>query len=393
MSIKQKWSAMPGSQKKKIILYGSIIFGVLLVVTASILDNGPRRHRTKVEQTKVLNSANRNLTLEDIAVQINAINQRIDQIELNRGGVVSKTITEDDVRRLIDENKAADSATIPSSMPLSPDQIDESAFGIPTNAPIPSFNNDEMNGTEEERELYVSVMTNQEKKGADSTHENNKGSYLPAGSILSFVAISGMNAPTNQSGLKNPMPALLRLRGEVIMPNGYRANLNDCMVLVSGYGQMADERAMLRTDTISCIRNDAKAVEVKIEGTIFGEDGKPGLRGKLVSKTGDVIAQMIKVGTLNTLGQMAVGVAGSVNVGKNNNRGDGNTFNVGVNNPATQAVTTSAAAGINDIFSRIAGIYEQYAQQTFPVIEVAPGRVGEIVLTKGITLNYVEGEK
>lgn len=393
MSIKQKWAAMPGSQKKKIILYGSIAVGVLLVVIASILDNGPRRHRTKVEQTKVLNSANRNLTLEDIAIQINAINQRIDQVELNRGRGVSKSITEDDVRRLIDENKATDSTAIPSSIPLSPDQIDESAFGTPTNAPIPSFN-DGMGGAEEEKELYVSVMTNQEQKGtADSNHEKKEGNYLPAGSILSFVAISGMNAPTNQSGLKNPMPALLRLRGEVIMPNGYRANLNDCMVLVSGYGQMADERAMLRTDTISCIRNDGKAVEVKIEGTIFGEDGKPGLRGKLVSKTGDVIAQMIKVGTLNTLGQMAVGVAGSVNVGKNNNGGDGNTFNVGVNNPATQAVTTSAAAGINDIFSRIAGIYEQYAQQTFPVIEVAPGRVGEIVLTKGITLNYVEGEK
>ena len=54
----------------------------------------------------------------------------------------------------------------------------------------------------------------------------------------------------------------------------------------AGYGDISAERAYIRTENLSCVRHDGRTLEVKIHGSIFGEDGKVGVRGRLVSKQG-----------------------------------------------------------------------------------------------------------
>ncbi|PIV81625.1 conjugal transfer protein TraB, partial [bacterium CG17_big_fil_post_rev_8_21_14_2_50_64_8] len=46
----------------------------------------------------------------------------------------------------------------------------------------------------------------------------------------------------------------------------------------------ATERAQLRTETLSCVREDGRVIEAELEGYAVGEDGKVGMRGRLVSK-------------------------------------------------------------------------------------------------------------
>ena len=55
-----------------------------------------------------------------------------------------------------------------------------------------------------------------------------------------------------------------------------------------------------------------------------------------------------------------------------------------------QVALNSAAQGINDIFGRVATIYEKYAQQSFPVVEIQPMRTGDILLQDGISLEYAK---
>lgn len=408
---KQKWQSLSGAQRKKWLIRATI--AVLLLASAAAITTdimrGSIRKREAAEVTQIVDPVKRNLSMEDLAVQINALSQRLDQQQLNRNAQVTPgSLSAEDVQRMIDANKPGNSAGFGSAS--------EPVFVPPGQLPADAaaFAPGQANtaAADEERSPYKTHTSNSKTATAGSTSNAASGSsagtaadskggprihdtrsYLPPGSVLSFMAVSGINAPTSESTQKNPMPVLLRVKGEAIMPNGFRTDLSDCVVIANAYGQMADERAMMRTERISCIRSDGKAVEADIKGTVMGEDGKPGLRGRLVSKSGEVIAQMMKVGALNTLGQMGVAVAGTANVGHNSSDGGGNTFNFGTGGAANQAVLTSAANGINDIFGRIAGIYEQYARQTFPVIEINPMRTGDILITEGIALDYEKDKR
>src|SRR5690606_22582002 len=60
--------------------------------------------------------------------------------------------------------------------------------------------------------------------------------YLPATSIISGVVITGLDAPTGQTAQENPFPALIRIKKDAILPNRFRASIEDCHALVSGYG-------------------------------------------------------------------------------------------------------------------------------------------------------------
>ncbi|MBO7082193.1 MAG: TraB/VirB10 family protein [Neisseriaceae bacterium] len=404
MAFSDKFKNMNGKQKQKAILGGLAAVIALLVIGGVINDvnKGTLKSKKAAQQTQVLNATQRNLTLEELANRIQALNMRFDQQEINNQQRLQEmfagyqppqqqmNISEDDIRRIIAEEKANDIASGITS--------DGDPFTDPANPQAPLAGVGGEYDDEEKKEVFKTLITNQDAQGLAEQKAKEAGkNYLPVGSTISFVSVAGMNAPTNAiatgaSGSGDLMPTLLRIRGKAILPNKNEFNLQDCVVVAVGYGQMADERAILRTEKMSCIDSNGQTTEVALKGTVFGEDGKPGLRGRLVSKNGEVIAQMVKIGAIQTLGNMLVAAAGNYDFknGRSTGNNNGVTVNTGNNGSSNMAnaIAQQGASGINDTFQRIAGIYEQYAQQTFPVIEVNPGRKGEIVLTEGIAIDY-----
>ena len=47
----------------------------------------------------------------------------------------------------------------------------------------------------------------------------------------------------------------------------------------------------LRGETISCVREDGGVIETRLDSYAVGEDGKAGIRGRLVSKQGQLVAK------------------------------------------------------------------------------------------------------
>ncbi|MCF7990938.1 MAG: conjugal transfer protein TrbI [Thiohalocapsa sp.] len=121
---------------------------------------------------------------------------------------------------------------------------------------------------------------------------------IPAGSILQGVFLSGMDAPTGRAARQDPYPALLRLKHDAILPNRFRADIRECFLLVGGYGDLGSERVYLRAESINCVRRDGRTIEVAIDGYAVGEDGKVGVRGRLVNKQGQVIGRAMQVSFL-----------------------------------------------------------------------------------------------
>ena len=202
---------------------------------------------------------------------------------------------------------------------------------------------------------------------------------IPAGSILRGVLLSGMDAPTGRAARQDPYPALLRLKHEAILPNRFQSDVRECFLLVGGYGDLGSERVYLRAESINCVRSDGRTIEVAIDGYAVGEDGKVGVRGRLVNKQGQVIGRAMQVSFLQGFSQLfsTVPVA-TVSSG-------------GTTVPyqqvfSGQALQGAAIAGTGKALDRLADYYLDLAETLFPVLEVDAGRGVEVILNRGVGL-------
>ncbi|MEZ5933219.1 MAG: TrbI/VirB10 family protein [Alphaproteobacteria bacterium] len=199
---------------------------------------------------------------------------------------------------------------------------------------------------------------------------------LPATTILTGTLITGLDAPTGAQAQGEPLPVLLRLKKEAILPNRFKADVRECFALLGAYGDLSSERAHMRGETMSCVLNDGTILEQPLKAFAVGEDGKEGPRGRLVRREGTFIARALLVGFLeaaaNAFDDNQVAVIG------------GGASDV----QDAQAVATSlggAAAG--SALGRVADWYIDQAFQLFPVIEIDAGREIDVVLTSTFEMN------
>lgn len=201
--------------------------------------------------------------------------------------------------------------------------------------------------------------------------------YLPAGTFVRAAMINGLDAPTGGQAQSNPNPVLLRLVDNAQLPNAFKADLKDCMITANGHGDLSSERAYIRTDRLSCVDSEGGAIDIAIRGYVSGEDGKTGVRGRLVTKSGQVIANALFTGVLSGLGeglkQNATATSTSAHTGVQTQD---------VRNPWAFGVGT----GMSKAMDRIVQYYMKLADKLFPVIEVDGGRVVDVIITRGVTI-------
>lgn len=211
------------------------------------------------------------------------------------------------------------------------------------------------------------------------TKQGNEVLTLTAGAIFSGVLLNGMDAPTSQAAQKNPTPVVIRIKHEAILPNFYKSDVRECFVLAGGYGSMSTERANMRTETLTCITVSGKILEGKLDGYVVGEDGKVGMRGRLVTKQGAAIANAMVAGILSGIGNvMAQSVTNGTTVAS------GGFF--ASTATASDVLTNGAYQGVGNALNTVAKFYTDMAKDMFPVVEVDPGRFATIILIKGINL-------
>ncbi len=210
-------------------------------------------------------------------------------------------------------------------------------------------------------------------KTAQQAEANKQAeTYTPSGSMIQGVLLTGLDAPTGQGAMKEPTPVLIRVKKESILPNRYLADFRECMIIAAGHGDLATERAMLRAENLSCIRTDRTVIDVKLQGWVVGNDGKAGVRGRLVSKQGAVLARASLAGLADGISQAFSGnVRGQV---------PGNGMDSGY------AIESGAFGGASTAMDRIAKYYLDLADQMHPVVEIDAGREVTLVLVRGISL-------
>lgn len=226
--------------------------------------------------------------------------------------------------------------------------------------------------------------TSRSNQGSEFSDANSSGkfralkSYIPTGTYLPVVLLGGLDAPiNNENAGASPYPVLMQVTDMAQLPNSFRKNFRKCFIVGTGYGELSSERVIIRTEQLSCVDTEGRALDIGIKGWLSGDDGKPGLRGTVVSKQGAVLKNALITGLMSSFGQ---GLQAAANVSTTTGLGAVTTVSAG------KQMQAAAGAGVGGAFDRMAQYYMKLADKLFPVVEVEAGRRGQVVLLKGFQI-------
>lgn len=197
--------------------------------------------------------------------------------------------------------------------------------------------------------------------------------FLPAGSFVRVAMLNGVDAPTGGQAQSNPLPVAFHVLDVANLANQHKLDIKDCRVIAATWGDLSSERMMGRTETLACIIN-GEAVEMAIKGQVIGEDGKAGVRGRLVTKQGQLLANTLFAGALSGIGKAFQSSATITTMG-----GGGVTQTIDPEKIGQAAI----GGGVGSAGQQLAQYYLKAADKLYPVIETDGGRTVEILVTKG----------
>jgi hypothetical protein len=201
--------------------------------------------------------------------------------------------------------------------------------------------------------------------------------YIPSNSFVPGNLIASLSANTGGTANSDPTPVLIRLTNLAQLPNFFRANVKNCMVGGNGYGDLSTERVKIRLTNLSCVLINGNTIDVPVKGYIAGEDGKAGIRGKVETHQGSVLAKAALAGFLQGLGQTAQNATQTQMISP-----IGTTTTV----TPSSAVGNAAGSGASTAFSNLSTYYVNMLNQITPAIEVSSGRNVTVIFTEGISL-------
>lgn len=434
MNFVDSFQSLNPRHKKLIAVSGAMVSVIGVSFLLSSLSPNQKTQRSNIEQPEVsLVEPLKTMGIESFAATLQAIQKDLDELRKMQGQIdqiaekqktiensikATETSAQDQEYRDIDQGSSPAVAPLPFESlnePQDPDSIqyispdDEieqvppqspdwspvasSTPYMPTPIPAPSqaYQNpespvrpetaseglriiSEAGDISEQNDVFSTVQV-----GSNNDEKNTKV-YIPSGSMFTGVLLNGLDATTSSAAQKNPMPVVLRVKREAVLPNYAAIDVRECFVLAAGYGQLATERAIMRAESMSCVRTDGQVFESKLNAYIVGSDGKVGLPGRLISKHGQLIAQSLMAGMLSGIGDAFTETEiPSLNISPT----EGILYE---SQNASTVLQNSLTSGVSSAANQVASFYLKMAEETFPVVEVPAGEVATIIMTTGTSL-------
>jgi conjugal transfer pilus assembly protein TraB len=206
--------------------------------------------------------------------------------------------------------------------------------------------------------------------------------YISTGTMIPVQLVSGIDAPARSGGVglggvsSTPYPVLMVVEDLAFLPNDYRLNLKECFVLGEGVGELASERAQIRVLGLSCIRESGQATDIHLKGVVTGEDGKLGLRGRVVMREGDLLYRSLLAGFVSGISRAFLPFQQGFFFAQSPQQL--------LQFPDPQLIGISGlAGGLGRAAEILARFYLAMARSIFPVIEIDAGRKGVLLVTEG----------
>ena len=397
--IKEKWEKISPEGKRKILIFCFfflLIIGIVgLMSSTNKKENKPKQAsqkevRTEEIDTDLLKKTQYYETIKMVEELKKANEDLQKQLEEVKKEKEKETTAEEGKEAKSEKGFEKEFLAAPINVPPPPPPPPLSSSSIPQ---LPEDKNFEKQNIQSEKilsgigvvsEKIESVQTKDKKIEEKEVDEKFKKKYYLPPSFMEATLLSGLDAPAVAKGSANPVPVLLRIKAPAVLPNKVKANLKGCFIIAEGLGNLATERADLRLVSLSCIDRKGRAViDQKIKGFIVDTDGKIGLRGRVVSKMGSVLARAFLAGFVSGFGNVLSSQAYDITTTPS---GTLSTIKPG------EAVQAGLGMGVQQSANEVMKFYLELARQSIPVVEVLPTRNVTAVISEGVELEVKEAK-
>lgn len=218
-------------------------------------------------------------------------------------------------------------------------------------------------------------------KGYGEKKKNIK-EYIPSGTFARAVLLSGVVVGTGTESQSNPEPITLRLTDAGIFSKGGRIEqIKEAILIGSCEGDLSSERAKCRLQTLSLENNKGEIIERQIEGWIFGEDGRNGIKGFVVDKSSDLMRMAVINGVLGGASSFLQSQSTKGIFPISPLTGQQNALS------SASQLKSGAASGAGNAFSKLADFGIKRFDAMSPQIVIASERKVNVLFKKGVDLN------
>lgn len=205
---------------------------------------------------------------------------------------------------------------------------------------------------------------------------------IPAGTYAAGILTTGIAANTSLNAQSDPQPAMVRITDKGMLPRGFKADIKEAVVIAACYGDISSERANCRLNKLLLVERNGEVQTRKVEGWLIGDDGIPGVKGKVIDRAGEVVRGAFWAGILSGMSNYFKAAAQEpvytlTGVGA-----------VETRKPEDRDVLKAAGAnGVGNALEKIADFALKRAEQMQPVIIVNPGRSVDVVFKEDVDLS------
>ena len=212
--------------------------------------------------------------------------------------------------------------------------------------------------------------------------------YLPPNSYAPARVIVGVDASTGVASQTDPLPVVLRITGPArsVMQGGkvLTTRIQGCIINGAARGDLSAEKVYVKLARMTCDQPGGRVAVSEVKGFISFA-GKSGVRGRVVSREGNLVSQALLAGIVGGFGR---GFSANANstfasgaVGTDGKRA---TLSPG------QILGGGVGQGVGDAADTVSKYLIERAEQYQPVVEMPTGIEVEIVFLDGV---YVRSPK
>lgn len=206
--------------------------------------------------------------------------------------------------------------------------------------------------------------------------------YLPPNSYAKARVIVGVDASAGVASQTDPLPVVLRITGPArsVVQNGkvLTTRIEGCVVNGAARGDLSSEKVYVKLARMTCDQPGGRVAVSEVKGFISFA-GKSGVRGRVVSREGNLVSQALLAGIVGGFGRGFSANANSVFSGVRANA-DGTKSKLSPGD----IIGGGLGQGAGDAADTVSKYLIERAEQYQPVVEMPTGIDVEIVFLDGV---------
>jgi conjugal transfer pilus assembly protein TraB len=214
------------------------------------------------------------------------------------------------------------------------------------------------------------------------TTQNKKKKFLddsiPMGESVKAILLSGVDAVCGVYSKSEPVPVKLQLLEQGQLPNKMYSKVKRAVIIGSAHGDISSERIIIRLEKLRTLNLDGSYYDTAISGFVTGEDGKYGVRGKVVDRSVKMIRNAATAGVLEEVSNLA-----QASLTKP-------ATNVSSWSAAPQALGGGVVGGSSRALEMMADYYIKRAEHVQPVLQVGAGRIVDITFSSSVEIGDLD---